>query len=292
MICTKSLVGLALLCAVSARANPLEDPVVGPKIASALRWTKKVYLPPRADSNTTVYEDPRTGFRSLITIDPDTKEVIVAFRGTASPQSAASSLALNYPQFGSVEFLQTLRKVRQIVRAQGYHVDVIVTGHSSGGGLAEAFAYELMSATPELQRDNLRIDLVTWNGIGSNELFKERDPHFQPNPEVVKRINGVHLRGEHDVVSQFGRRFTGNEWTWSQQKTNFVGAHSINKVNMDDLKARKITPTHVAQRIGYLTNPAATRVVFLGVSAAMMGSMNACRILMEKVGRPTQTPTH
>lgn len=253
---------------------------------TALSWSKKVYLPSRKASkplpNTHAYEDPRTGFRSVVTVDPVTNDIIVAFRGMSpvdSPQSAASSLSLNYPQFESVEFTKTLRKVRQLMRAQGHKSNVIVTGHSSGGGLAEAFSYRLLEETPERHRANINVNLFTWNGIGSIEWFKQRDKSFVPDPKLVEKINGTHLRAEHDIVSQFGRRFTGVEWTWSHEKTNFVKAHVIPE-NLTYLHEQGLAKTKVAQRLKFLTGPAATRFVFLGASNALIGTMNTCRALL------------
>ena len=59
-----------------------------------------------------------------------------------------------------------MRKVRNFIRAKNYDATVLVSGHSSGDALTEAFAFEIINDTRESRWSELNVNLVTWNGVG------------------------------------------------------------------------------------------------------------------------------
>ena len=68
--------------------------------------------------------------------------------------------------------------------------DIVVTGHSLGGGLAQAFAYFL-----------LKLTLVTWNAFGARELVQRYEPF---NLVPVALLDAAHYYIEGDPISRIG----------------------------------------------------------------------------------------
>ncbi|HVJ63716.1 MAG TPA: hypothetical protein VM901_00510 [Bdellovibrionota bacterium] len=280
-----TLTAFALLWAQTPPTSPFADATTTEQIQTSLNWTRSSYAPSISPLEYTLHDDPRTHFRSLVAEDPESGDIIVAFRGTYSVNSAASSLALNYPQYRSQEFLDTLKQVRELLQQRDNRGRVIITGHSSGGGLAEAFSYRLMEILAPQYRDQVSVNVFTWNGIGSREWFRQTNPKFSPDPAILSRINAHHFRNEHDLVSKFGRRFTGTEWSWSDKKTNFVRAHRY-PLSASSVERKGITATQVEQRLRFLSDPLATRTVMLGTSNFLISSAHRCQVILSKVSPP------
>ena len=276
-----------LVRAQTPETTPFSDPTTNEMIQTSLNWTRSAYAPSISPLEYTLYEDPRTHFRSLVAEDPVSGDIIVTFRGTYSTNSAASSMALNYPQYRSQEFLDTLKQVRELLQERGNRGRVIITGHSSGGGLAEAFSYRLMEMLAPPYRDQVSVNAFTWNGIGSREWVRQTNPKFSPDPAIVERINAHHFRNEHDIVSQYGRRFTGSEWSWSDKKPNLIDillfrTHRYPRTAAS-VERKGVTPTQVEQRLKFLSDPLLTRTMVLGTSNFLISSLHTCQVILSKM---------
>jgi hypothetical protein len=79
--------------------------------------------------------------------------------------------------------------------------DFIIAGHSLGGGLAQAFAYQMQAARREANLMPLRMELVTFNGFGAQPLVKKFGAY---DPAIVRSLNAVNYYVHGDVVSRIG----------------------------------------------------------------------------------------
>jgi hypothetical protein len=82
----------------------------------------------------------------------------------------------------------------------------IVVGHSLGGGLAQAFAYEVQRTRMEGGLEPLLMQVVTFNAFGARPLIEK----FRPFDERVERLMGVtnfYISG--DIVSRIGKHIGG-----------------------------------------------------------------------------------
>lgn len=79
--------------------------------------------------------------------------------------------------------------------------DFIITGHSLGGGLAQAFAYQMQVARRQANLMPLRMELVTFNGFGAQPLVRKFGAYDE---SIVQSLNAVNYFVNGDVVSRIG----------------------------------------------------------------------------------------
>lgn len=257
-------------------AGPFDDAESAASVEESLKWSKASYFT-RNGEDVEVYHDPASGYRAIIKVkrgNPDT--IIVAFRGTASAGGIFSDMSLNYPQFQTPEFLKTVRRVKQLLRSRDNNARVLTTGHSSGGGLAEAFAYEITKRSEGEERKKMKIDLVTWNGIGASDWYEYNDRNFSVDPEVASHIKGIHIRASKDYVSRLGSHLVGESWTWNSAEKNFMTAHPLPK-NIQLVKDAGLVLDTPKEALGLLTGPHISRVTFVTTSRALILTKGLCR---------------
>lgn len=78
----------------------------------------------------------------------------------------------------------------------------LITGHSLGGGLAQAFAYSVQKQRLKMGLDPAAIELVTFNGFGAAEVVEKSFEETKFIAETMSIFN-YYLTG--DVVSKIGR---------------------------------------------------------------------------------------
>lgn len=267
---------LSISFAFPVNANPLSDPENAATLEESLKWSKEAYRE-RNPTGTEVYHDPKSGYRAIIKVlagNPDT--IVVAFRGTASAGGIFSDVSLNYPQFQTPEFLHTIRRVKQLLRTRDNNARILATGHSSGGGLAEAFAYEITHRSEGEERKKMKIDLVTWNGIGASDWYEFNNRKFSVNPEVASHVNGIHVRGSKDFVSRLGSHLFGDVWSWNTGTKNFMGAHVLPKT-FKEVQDSGLILDKPKEALGILTGPHLSRVTFVTTSRALILTKGLCR---------------
>lgn len=278
---------LSLVLSSAVFANPLSDEAFSETVDSSIYWSKTVYRMHKKGDQT--FYDRKTGFRALVIDDANTGEIIVSFRGTTfnNLSTLASSAALNYPQFSTQAYRDTLAAVKELVSQRDGKAKVLVTGHSSGGGLAEAFSYELVSQTESQYRRDLNVNLITWNGIGSRDWFEFRDrKKFNPDPEVLASIKGYKFRSETDLVSRMGKHFIGDEWSWVNEKKGFIrtaiNGHKI-PASAEVIRSAGINSTRSKELSGIalLTTPKLSRNAVVAASSTVIGTFEMCRILFD-----------
>ena len=125
---------------------------------------------------------------------------ILAITGTQSVTDWAANL-----NFGAAQLRGLQRLTRQVLRFfpdnSQIESGLLVTGHSLGGGLAQAIAFDLDRAMDQRQIDT-PIYLVTWNAFGARELIRRVNPDYARPTTHVKIAWNYYVRG--DPVSRIG----------------------------------------------------------------------------------------
>ncbi len=151
------------------------------------------------------FAEPESGIKYMILEPRDPEQSwILSIAGTKSFLDLISDLDMGRNQLQKMSRLKFIFTSCQYLDDQGGALAQkrwIFTGHSLGGGLAQAFAYQVQQIRLEQGLQPLRLELVTFNGFGAQELV-EKDGQY--DPEVARYIlaRNYFVRGE--PVSKIG----------------------------------------------------------------------------------------
>ncbi len=124
---------------------------------------------------------------------------IIAIAGTESPIDMLADADLGKPQF------EDFQKI--IVMFGNFNLrdqEVLVTGHSLGGALAQGVAHEIQTLRNEISIQS-KVNLVTWNAVGSKTMIERSGRRF--NPELLKQINAYNYFIRGDLISRINHHF-------------------------------------------------------------------------------------
>jgi hypothetical protein len=128
--------------------------------------------------------DPMSGFKAALFApisESRSKPLILAFAGTSEPRDAVSDLHFGHDQFSYSKELWKMVVSNRSVDEHGQPLnqrDLLITGHSLGGGLAQACAFAVFATRAGLHHTGGKIDLVTWNGFGAEPLIRMIRPSY------------------------------------------------------------------------------------------------------------------
>lgn len=186
-----------------------------------------------ADKKNDFFEFPDSDVKAYVLHPkpPNEKNLppIISFAGTRSLTSAAADIFYGANQVNNVKvkfikWINTLKSENQ--------KELIITGHSLGGGLAQTLA----AMIPEPNIMNTHV--VTFNGFGGKDAIKAYntiyggDDKKKDYSKVQATRDAVGYRMEGDVVSLLGERF-GETRTirTSISKLRFVSNHFMGTIN-------------------------------------------------------------
>ncbi|MBL8204108.1 MAG: hypothetical protein JNM09_07755 [Blastocatellia bacterium] len=151
--------------------------------------------------------DPKTGLRvaafkpkitNAKTFPANRASLIITIAGTEGARDGIADLS-----FGRSQCQHLLDVIDQLFTAHKIppKPEIIVTGHSLGGGLAQAVAWYLEKYLPE-RKITPRIWLFTFNAFGAQELIRKQEKSFTPEQSQLTYAANYFVRGE--PVSKLG----------------------------------------------------------------------------------------
>lgn len=150
-------------------------------------------------------DDPQTGLGYAIykRINGTKKDYMVAMQGTRGPsaQDWIGNLNFGIDKWQSQKWAGLQDYLKGIAK-DATTGDILITGQSLGGALAEYAAYDFVSAPESSGFDKSRLALVTFNGLGGVAgLQMERDG-FNPNRFLGSLTRHYWIQG--DIVNRLG----------------------------------------------------------------------------------------
>ncbi len=168
-----------------------------------------------------VIDNPDTGFKAYVlekeNLAPGEKPTrIISIAGTEDSTDMKADQTLGLPQY-----IQNQAKISSIVKdfiKDGGKIQF--TGHSLGGGLAQAFAHKAMV---DFKKENPtkdpismnQIEVVTWNAFGAKPLIEMRQKYDEDLIGTRFADQMVHYRTQGDSVSRLGEYPMGQIRTMS-----------------------------------------------------------------------------
>ena len=158
-------------------------------------------------------ENKKTGFYADVLSNGN--DIIIAYRGTESGQDIRNDVAMTKSKIPA-QAIDAIR-IYDKVKREHPNADIVVTGHSLGGSLAEIVS-------------GIRGSLaVTFNAYGIRDMFRERN--------VLKENNVVNYVNEYDVVTMGnGQNHIGEIYSVSNNTNNPFKNHEAE--NMGQLSNR------------------------------------------------------
>jgi hypothetical protein len=153
------------------------------------------------------FSEPEAGMKYMLLkpIDDDSnKPYVLSIAGTQSLLDWIADLDLGRAQLLKLNRLLKMFTTCQFLDSKGVPLaarGLIVTGHSLGGGLAQAIAYRIQKARLDKNLTAMQIDLITFNGFGGRTLI-EKDEKYNEDVERLIRARNYFVDG--DLVSRIG----------------------------------------------------------------------------------------
>ncbi len=150
--------------------------------------------------------DPKTGLR-VAAFKPNatnakssqaSQAILIAIAGTEGARDNIADFS-----FGRSQYNHLLDVIDHLFSSQKTlsRPEIIITGHSLGGGLAQAVAWYLEKNLPA-RKINPKIWLFTFNAFGAQELIRKQEKSFTPEQSHLTFAANYFVRG--DPVSKLG----------------------------------------------------------------------------------------
>jgi len=150
----------------------------------------------------------------FVPVKNNTDPLVLAFKGTNSRKDEIEDIVHHgAAQFASISAMKMPKTDRNVIQFLLDRLkngrDVIITGHSLGGGLAESTAYVLQKEL-DLLPDSAhhgKIHLITFNALGGQNVLEHYDRANKTtlakgiDPSVVGRIDARNFRVKGDPIS-------------------------------------------------------------------------------------------
>ncbi len=189
-------------------------PIDGKELAEQrIQWDKSV---PVGYEVVETVSDPRTGLKAAVYREESKDHrysKVYAFGGSQTAKDFWADLGLGRIQVDSPQFLRLVNEAAKDVENR---IPILVTGHSLGGGLAQAFSYYVSKRAKELRKmekgknlsrgkdwdPNLygEISVVSWMAIGGASIVRQ-DPNYSKDAVFeVKGLNNNKFKEGAEVV--------------------------------------------------------------------------------------------
>ena len=148
--------------------------------------------------------EPVAGLKYMILKSLDDSPWIFAIAGTAGTLDWIVDLDLGGPQLERLTTAMGMLTTCQYQDDKGQPLashKFIITGHSLGGGLAQAVAYEVQKRRLSNGLKPIDMQLITFNSFGAKALINRTAPY---NPRIEPYLNATHYFVLGDLVSRIG----------------------------------------------------------------------------------------
>lgn len=177
--------------------------------------------------------DPRSGFKGAIykpTTDKN-RPLIFSIAGTQTVSDTLADVNMGLAQASSGMLNRfNARALKEIGRWDG---EIIVTGHSLGGAVAQVMGHELRAAllaNPELRAKADALKVLTWNGLGGMDALKRSGRY---KPEIAAGLQATNYYLTKDKIVKVGTHVGSMVQIPSGkfgESTNALKAHGIGEV--------------------------------------------------------------
>lgn len=163
------------------------------------------WIPPKGYETIARFEDGKTGFKGVVLENRKDGSRIYSIAGTEDMKDAKADWVRGANQFKSGP---ARKMVLEAAKAARLGLRVTFTGHSLGGGLAEAMAHESEKAlerwrkSEEFQREPAKISSVSWNGIGGKSMLEKAGESY--DEKAARKVNSYAYKVDRDLVHGFG----------------------------------------------------------------------------------------
>lgn len=148
--------------------------------------------------------EPVSGLKYMVLQPTGAQPWILALAGTQSALDWIMDLDLGRAQFSTLSRLLGILTTCQYLDQDGNPLaskNWIVTGHSLGGGLAQGVAYEVQRRRFEKSLQPVRMELITFNAFGAQELIGKTQTY---SPSIARYLDATHFFIRGDEVSRIG----------------------------------------------------------------------------------------
>ena len=231
-----------------------------PRAMMALTLAKVVYLLPDLDSKKTAVQsreyftqfkqqlpgnltllmsesDPKTGLRvaAFKPVNAGATNLFIAIAGTEGFRDGIADLS-----FGRSQNQHLLEVIDDLFASNVIpkNPEIILTGHSLGGGLAQTVAWYLQEKLPQ-RNITPKIWLFTWNSFGAQELIRKQEPTFTASQVQLTYAANYFVSG--DPVSKIGTHIgptfelTPLEAETKKSKISFLKMDGMNRHKIETL---------------------------------------------------------
>lgn len=150
--------------------------------------------------------------------------IVVSFRGTTTRSDVFSDIRLGALGVVEQEFRDSAFKFYQEIRKEHPDREIVLTGHSLGGHLAQYVATKAYNSEPDLKANPL-LQVRTFN---TAPIQTTHSSVFESNPQIATQL--INYRLSNDIVSDLPlKEYYGNTYVFPSNKGAY-SSHSMNSI--------------------------------------------------------------
>lgn len=174
--------------------------------------------------------EPVSGLKYIVLQPTQGGPWILSIAGTQSALDWIVDLDLGRTQFAALSKLLGMLTTCQYMDESNQPLasrDWIVTGHSLGGGMAQGVAYEIQRRRLEAGLQPVRMELITFNGFGSQELIAKTQTY---EPAIVPYLSATNFFVRGDEVSRIGTHIGETRELVAPEGVSVIGKHAMETI--------------------------------------------------------------